>query len=83
MKSNKFKLFSVSLLAILLISFWGCQDENYELGELYTPFNVDLTYEIVGQDAENPYGDGSGVVNFTTTAANEITYTYNLVMVLM
>lgn len=77
MKSNKLKLFSASFLVILLFSFWGCQDENYELGELYTPINVDLTYEIVGKDAENPYGDGSGVVNFTTTAANEITFTYN------
>ena len=32
--------------------------------------------EIVGASAENPYGDGSGVVNFTATADDVITYKY-------
>lgn len=60
----------------LLIMMSGCQ-EQYELGDLTTPTNVNLTYEIVGADDENPNGDGSGVVNFTATANNAITFSYD------
>ncbi len=35
-----------------------------------------MTYEIVGADAANPNGDGSGVVNFVATASNYITFNY-------
>lgn len=75
MKNNSIYIFVI--LIGILISFNSCQQDDYELGDLYTPINLDVTYEIVGLDSENPYGDGSGVVNFTATAANEITYTYN------
>lgn len=54
----------------------GCQKDNYELGALVAPSNVNLTYEIVGVDAEHPNGDGSGMVNFTATASNQITFNY-------
>ena len=64
----------VMTLGILILG--GCQKDNYELGDLVTPTNVTLTYEIVGADAENPNGDGSGVVNFIATASNQITFNY-------
>jgi len=67
------------ILAFLLgfqLIFSGCDDNNVELEQLVTPSNVDLTFEVVGVDSENPYGDGSGMVNFTASAANEITFNY-------
>jgi len=54
----------------------GCEEESYELGKLKTPSNIALTYEIVGVDDANPYGDGSGMVNFTASADDEINFTY-------
>ncbi len=54
----------------------GCQTDNYELGTLAAPTNVQLTFEIEGVDADNPYGDGSGKVKFTASAENEITFNY-------
>lgn len=67
------------ILIILLgfqFAFTGCQTDEYELGELVAPTNLALSFEVVGVDGENPYGDGSGVVNFVATADNEITYNY-------
>ncbi|MBN1985651.1 MAG: hypothetical protein JW761_05070, partial [Prolixibacteraceae bacterium] len=61
------KLIWVLLIGLQLV-FGGCQKEEYELGELITPTNIMLNYEIKGANSENPYGDGSGVVNFTATA---------------
>lgn len=74
MKNMK-QYISVMLIGLLFISF-GCQKDAYELGELTAPSNLNVTYEIVGADAENPNGDGSGVVNFTATADNEITFNF-------
>ena len=60
----------------LLIIVSGCHKE-YQLGDIVAPSNVTLNYEIVGADEENPYGDGSGVVQFTATSDNEITYKFS------
>lgn len=65
-----------AILAAFLITFNACQKEQYELGELITPSNVDLTYTLVGADDANPAGDGSGVVNFVATASDNINFTY-------
>lgn len=73
MKSINYIL--LSLIGTLLI-ISGCQKE-YEMGELKTPTSVTLSYEIVGADDENPNGDGSGLVNFTATANNAITYNFD------
>ena len=74
MKKSKYIL--VTLIGLLFLVN-ACQKEDYKLGELIAPTNVDLTFQIVGADAEHPDGDGSGVVNFTATADNEITYTFD------
>jgi hypothetical protein len=66
---------SVILFAFIL-GFSSCQEDNYELGELIAPTNVSVTYQIVGLDEENPNGDGTGIVNFTATAENAITFNY-------
>ena len=66
---------SVMLVGLILI-FTGCQEDEYRLGTLTTPTNVNLTFEVIGVDAENPYGDGSGLVSFSASADNVITFNY-------
>ena len=65
--------FKSLFIAILLISV-GCSDPNYEMGDLTAPSNIVLDADIVGQDEEHPYGDGSGEVILTVTADNGISY---------
>jgi len=72
----KSKINSLITLVVLLFATSGCQKEDYSMGALITPSNLTLTYEIVGADAENPFGDGSGQVNFTASADNAITYNF-------
>ena len=64
------------ILLFLAIIFIGCQDDDPTLGEFTTPTNLQVTAEIVGQDANNPNGDGSGEVIFTAIANNAITYKF-------
>jgi hypothetical protein len=74
------KKYSIHILLIIfgtLIFSISCQKDEYDLGEIVAPSNVSLSYEIVGADAENPNGDGSGFVNFTATATNAITYNFD------
>lgn len=72
---NKLKYIIVILLGVQLV-FSGCEDQNYELGELVPPTNVEVTFEVVGVDEENPFGDGSGLVNFSATATNNISFNF-------
>lgn len=60
----------------MLTLFYSCQENDYSFGEIITPSNIQITAEIVGLDANNPNGDGSGVVNFTATADNAVSYKY-------
>lgn len=57
-------------------SFFGCQDEDQEFGDIVSPSNIQIQVDKVGANAENPNGDGSGTVNFTATADNAITFHY-------
>ncbi|MFW5705374.1 MAG: hypothetical protein ACOCX8_00090 [Bacteroidota bacterium] len=66
----------IAVMAVVLIA-GSCRKDEYDLGELKTPTNLTLNYEIVGEDEENPYGDGSGMVIFTATAENAITFTFD------
>lgn len=61
--------------AVLL--FTACQEDDNTFGDITVPSNVMVTAEILGQDAENPNGDGSGFVTFEATADNEISYQFN------
>lgn len=67
----------LTMLLGLLFIISGCQKDQYDLGELITPSNVNISYEIVGADEQNPYGDGSGIVYFTATANNAITFNFD------
>ena len=73
MKNLKYYIGILFSLALVLTS---CQDDHASLPNLITPTAVTITAEIVGADATNPNGDGTGFVNFTATAHNEISYEF-------
>ena len=52
------------------------ESDEHSFGEIIAPSNVQITANIVGQDADNPNGDGSGEVEFTVTAENAISYKF-------
>jgi len=64
----------LTLIMGTMISLLGCQEEEYNLGTLITPTDLSLEYIIIGEDGQNPGGDGSGMVQFTATANHAITY---------
>lgn len=58
----------------MVIIITSCKEDTYEFGDLIAPSNIVIDTEIVGQSADNPNGDGSGMVNITLSADNAITY---------
>lgn len=72
---KKFKNIYLVLFS-MMVAFIGCQENNYQFGEIITPNNITITADIVGVDSDNPYGDGSGSVNFTATADNASSYVF-------
>ena len=68
------KYFLISLLGLILVT--GCQNEDFTLGDIVAPSNLQIQVDIVGSDANNPNGDGSGVVKFKVTADNAISYQF-------
>ncbi len=73
---TKMNRYIILLFVSVFLTFTSCLEDDYKLGELITPSNVTLSYEVAGVDDENPFGDGSGIVNFTATAENAITFNY-------
>ena len=70
--------FNLGILIAISVLIFSCQNEgdDYEFGDIITPSNIQTTFEIIGADPLNPYGDGSGVVNFTSSADNAVSYKY-------
>lgn len=64
------------LLAFITAFLTSCETENYEFGDITNPSNLTISADIVGADTDNPYGDGSGTVNFTAVADGAITYKF-------
>ena len=63
----------------MAIAFLGCQEKEYEFGDIITPSSIVINAEIIGQDVNDPdlaNGDGSGIVNFTVSADNASSYVY-------
>ncbi|ARV16823.1 glucan endo-1,3-beta-D-glucosidase [Polaribacter sp. SA4-12] len=59
-----------------MTAFFSCQENDYQFGEIISPSDIVITAEIVGVDTNNPFGDGSGSVNFSATANNASSYVY-------
>lgn len=74
-KINQY-IFTSICIVFSLCMFSSCEETTYEFGSITNPSNIEITAEILGQDATNPNGDGSGVVNFTAMADNALSYKY-------
>jgi hypothetical protein len=61
-----------NILFLLLTLTFSCQQEDFFFGEILTPDNIIVDYQVVGASADSPYGDGSGQVIFTTSADNSL-----------
>jgi len=73
MKTIKF--LSILFLSLLLVT--ACEENDYEFGPIITPTGLSVDANIIGQDTENPYGDGEGLVTFTATADNALAYQFD------
>ena len=67
---------NLSLMMLMLLSFSSCVEDDFDIGEITAPSNLSVTAQVVGQTEENPYGDGSGLVNFSVSAADAMTYKF-------
>ncbi len=67
----------IGILILSIFSFAGCEENNYAVGDLIAPTNLQVSAEIVGQNTDNPHGDGSAIVIFRATSDNEINYQFN------
>ena len=65
------------VLFSLLITFFSCQENKYEIGNVIVPSNITVSMEVVGQDGANPNGDGTGFVIFTAKADNVTNYQFD------
>lgn len=69
------KIKSIPLIFLaILIGVSGCKKEKYSFGDLKAPTGLTLTAVVVGADAANPNGNGTGNVVITATANNALTY---------
>ncbi|MDO1502489.1 family 16 glycosylhydrolase [Winogradskyella maritima] len=75
MKNFQYKGWLVAFFSILILT--GCQEDDIEFGDITTPTNLTVSFNIVGQDTDNPNGDGSGLVEFAASADNAITYRFD------
>ena len=71
---KNFKYIVASLFTMLFIN--ACQEEDASIGNIIAPSNVTITAEVLGVDAENPNGDGSGLVKFIVSATNALSYNF-------
>ena len=64
------------LLALLItvFAFTACKKAEYTIGDIIAPSNLTLTTVVVGADAANPFGNGTGKVRITVKADNALTY---------
>lgn len=65
-------MFSFAIVTLLFVNCSGGGSEDGENPSL--PTNLVVNTVIVGSNAANPNGDGSGVVNFTISADNATSY---------
>ena len=73
--TSNFKLY-IALFSTLALLLWNCSSDSSDdgPGNNNPVSNLVITIDVVGADASNPNGDGSGVVNVTATATNAVNY---------
>ncbi len=62
----------ISVLSVL--SFVACKKQEFSIGDLVNPTDQTLTTVVIGTDVTNPFGNGTGRVDITTTATNALSY---------
>lgn len=67
---------SISIIFVVLFTL-GCQDDPAEFGDVKPPENLQIQATIVNATDEDPFGDGSGQVEFTATATEAISYIFD------
>lgn len=71
---KKFKPMLILLVLVSIVS-WGCSDGSSSNDTaVITPTNLVVTSEIVGQSANQPTGDGSGVLHLNISANNATSF---------
>lgn len=73
MKKN-FKNIAKFLMLLILVS--SCQDDDKKFGDIVTPTNLTIDFEVIGKNTENPYGDGTGNVALVAHADNATSYKF-------
>jgi len=74
MKLN-FKSYIFLLISIVTLVFWSCSSNSSDNDSSDNSVSdLAVTITVLGTDASNPNGDGSGVVNVTATATNAVNY---------
>jgi hypothetical protein len=68
------KLITLSIFCSLLFIIGSCKKESYSFGEITAPTELAITATVLGVDASNPDGDGSGQVQITVTSKNALNY---------
>lgn len=70
---RNFKILAV-VLSTTIVAVAACKKAEYKFGEIKTPTDLAITTVVVGANASNPDGNGSGQVTITATAGNAISY---------
>lgn len=76
-KNSKYML-KIQIFSFILLIFLSCGGNSPDDEILLTPTNLTATANIVGVNASNPNGDGSGTVIFNFSANNATSYKINL-----
>lgn len=69
-------ILKITSLIVALAFLVNCEEDDATVGDIVAPSNLVITAEIIGVDADNPNGDGSGFVTLTATADNVISYNF-------
>lgn len=75
---NIFKNYIIFLVAVLggCLTLNGCYDDDHSMGDINAPTNLSVNFTIYNATDSDPFGDGSGIVNFTATADNAMNYKF-------
>ena len=69
-------IIKITTLILTMAFFVNCQEDDAEIGDIIAPSNLTITAEVLGVDADNPNGDGSGFVKLTASANNALSYNF-------